>query len=381
MDAMNAVGDVEAPVQASDNELELAAAAPVEQLLTRRAKRLSKRARWRQDESSNAVESPDYFAVLNKQLNTAEGGATWLTWFLRIIGVEQFVMHYVFMTATDVIGSTVTAQSALWAIFMSSFAIAELVSCTVLLDSMRRVIRPGEHLHTMRAGRFKLSARAMRRLRRLRLGLRVPQAFFVAVGSFWVAVTMIDNFTDANQDLFYTVLRVATFAVWGLWFALVVPLLLEWWLTLSVASALAADATIEVVITAETIAPTETDWMERVAEPAKRLALDTMDELTHGWGRALAVAYGLYWLLGLGALAGALAMPPGAGTGIGLALSLTFTLLPLAMSTDPAAVSSSCDDLLAELNAKRGELIGQPEAVANLRDLEDYLNTLNGRQG
>jgi hypothetical protein len=51
------------------------------------------------------------------------------------------------------------------------------------------------------------------------------------------------------------------------------------------------------------------------------------------------------------------------------------------MSTDPAAVSSSCDDLLAELNSKRCELFGQPDAVANLNLLEDYLNTLNERQG
>jgi hypothetical protein len=106
-----------------------------------------------------------------------------------------------------------------------------------------------------------------------------------------------------------------------------------------------------------------------------------MDELTHGWGRALAVAYGLYWLIGLGALAGGLSAPPGVWTDVFLALSLTFCVLPLAMPTDPAAVSSSCDDLLAELNSKRCELFGQPDAVANLNLLEDYLNTLNERQG
>jgi hypothetical protein len=376
---MDQVRDVEAPVEASD-ELE-AAPAPVEQLLNRRAKRLSKRARRRRAESSNAVESPDYFAFLDKRLNTAEGGATWLTWLIRFIGVEQFVVHYVSMTAFGVIGSTLTAKTALYAIFLSSFAVAELVSCTVLLDSLRRVIRPGEHLQTMGAGHVKLSARAMRSLRWLRLGLRIPQAFFVAVGLSFMVLIMVTFFTSGDQTLLHKLIGPVLFGVWGLWFALVVPLLLEWWLTLSVASALAADATIEVLTAAETIAPTEPDWMERVAEPAKRLALDTMDELTHGWGRALAVAYGLYWLLGLGALAGSLATPPGVFSKIFLAISVAFTVLPLAMSTDPAAVSSSCDDLIAELNAKRGELIGQPEAVANLRDLEDYLNTLNGRQG
>jgi hypothetical protein len=381
MNTMDEVGDVEAPVgQASD---ELAPAPAPEQLLNRRAKRLSKRARRRQDESPNAVESPRYFAFLEKRLNTAEGSATWLTWVIRFIGVEQFVVQYVAMHYTGILGGAVTAQNALLAMVYSSLAIAALVSCTVLVDSLRRVIRPGEHLQTMGAGQVKLSARAMRNLRRLRLGLRVPQAIFVALGVLFVVFPLLFVF---QPDIDPT--RRLLFPAWmggcGLWFALVIPLLLEWWLTLSVASALAADATIEVLIAAETVAPTEPDWTEKVGEPAKRLALDTMDELTHGWGRALAVAYGLYWLLGLGFLAGGLGLANsggGAFTNIFLVLSLSFSVLPLAMSTDPAAVSSTCDDLLAELNAKRCELFGQPDAVANLNVLEDYLNTLNERQG
>jgi hypothetical protein len=375
------LGDVESPAQASD-ELAAAAVAPEHELLNRRAKRLSKRTRRRQDESSNAVESPDYFAFLDKRLNTAEGGATWLTWLIRFIGVEQFVMQYV-GTYFFIGGTQITAQNALWVMLFGSFAIAELVSCTLLLDSLRRVIRPGEHLQTMGAGRVKLSARAMRSLRRLRLGLRVPQALFVVIGGFLFLKTGPGVFFSEDMPLKFKLLFPPWWAVWGLWFALVVPLLLEWWLTLSVASALAADATIEVVIAAETIAPTEPEWIEKVVEPTKSLVLDTMDELTHGWGRALAVAYGLYWILALGALSGGLAFAGEGGTMSYLfpVLSLVFSVLPLAMSTDPAAVSSSSGDLLAELNAKRGELIGQPEAVTNVRDLEDYLNTLNDRQG
>jgi hypothetical protein len=379
MDTMETtLGDVESPAQASDEPT--AAAAP-EQLLNRRAKRLSKRARRRQDESSNAIVCPDYFAFLDKRLNTAEGGTTWLMWILRCIGVEQFVMQYVGMTHFGLIGGTLTAENALMIMLFSSFAIAELVSCTLLLDSLRRVIRPGEHLRTMGAGRVKLSARAMRRLRRLRLGLRVPQAFFIVFGFSFVVMPFLAMAMSPDMPLVIKFIFPAWWGVWGLWFMLVVPLLLEWWLTLSVASALAADATIEVLIAAETIAPTEPDWTEKVAEPAKRLALDTMDELTHGWGRALAVAYGLYWLLGLGGLAGGLGAYPSMWSNIFLVLSLAFSVLPLAMSTDPAAVSSSCDDLLAELNSKRCELFGQPDAVANLNLLEDYLNTLNERQG
>jgi hypothetical protein len=378
MNDQNEVGDVEAPVQASD---EVTAAAAPDVLLNRRAKRLSKRAWRRQEESSNAVESPDYFVAIDKRLNTAEGRATWLTWLLRFIGVEQFVAHYVGMTHVGMIGGAFTAENALNVIVFSSFAIAELVSCTMLMDSLRRVIRPGEHLQTMGAGRVKLSVRAMQRLRRLRLGLRVPQAFFMVLGFFFTAFPILAAITNPDMSWSTRIIFNAWMFPWGLWFMLVVPLLLEWWLTLSVASALAADVAIEVLIAVETIAPTEPDWTERVAEPAKRLALDTMDELTHGWGRPLAVAYGLYWLLGLGGLAGGLAAYPSIWSDIFLVLSLAFSVLPLAMSTDPASVSSSCDDLLAELNAKRCELFGQPDAVANLNLLEEYLNTLNERQG
>lgn len=34
----------------------------------------------------------------------------------------------------------------------------------------------------------------------------------------------------------------------------------------------------------------------QVAYPSKALALDTTDKLSHGWGRALAVAYAIFWV-------------------------------------------------------------------------------------
>jgi len=63
------------------------------------------------------------------------------------------------------------------------------------------------------------------------------------------------------------------------------------------------------------------------------------------------------------------------------AMTIMFVVLPIAMSRDPAAVSTSCDDLLAEFNARRCDLVGQTDLIAELRNLEDYLNTLNNRQG
>jgi hypothetical protein len=381
MDAMDPASDE--PDQVSD-ESAVASTPPRAQLLTRRSKRLSKRAQRRGAESSNEIVCPDYFGFLDRRLNTAEGSATCLTWFLRFIGPEQFVMQYVGMTVTGygwTIGGVLTAKNALATMMCSSLAIATLISCTLLLDSLRRVIRPGEHLQNLGVGRVKLSARAARSLRQLRIGLRVPQAFFMAIGFFFVVFTTANSVLVTEMAWSGKLLWPAWTGFLGLWFMLVVPLMLEWWLTLRVASTLAADATIEVVIAAETIAPTQPDWNKKVVEPAKHLALDTMDELTHGWGRALAIAYGLYWILSLGMFAGSLQGGSNYWGKIYLALSLAFAILPLAMSTDPAAVSSSCDDLLTELNSRRGELIGHPEAIADLRDLEDYLNTLNDRQG
>jgi len=56
-------------------------------------------------------------------------------------------------------------------------------------------------------------------------------------------------------------------------------------------------------------------------------------------------------------------------------------LSPIAMSLDPANVSTSCDELLTELNARRCELLGDDAAINKIMQLEDYLNTLNNRQG
>ena len=49
--------------------------------------------------------------------------------------------------------------------------------------------------------------------------------------------------------------------------AQVAPLILDWWLSLKVASTLAAGTTSEVVQAAEEISPTKHDWTERVCAP------------------------------------------------------------------------------------------------------------------
>lgn len=155
-----------------------------------------------------------------------------------------------------------------------------------------------------------------------------------------------------------------------------------------VASALAADATLEVVLAAQEVSPAKSDdWVSRVVEPCTKLALDVMDELTHGWGSALLVMFAASWLTAIGAFSMALMT----STGLHLmaqaffygmmTLTMVLVCVPIAMSRDPAAVSTSCDDLLAELNFRRCELLGQDELIGKIRDVEDYLDRLNNQQG
>jgi hypothetical protein len=137
-----------------------------------------------------------------------------------------------------------------------------------------------------------------------------------------------------------------------------------------------------VVNATEKFSPEHPEWLQKVAEPAKRLALDTLNELTHGWGRALAVAYAVFWFAALSLFTLNLAGDAvGATDVLQMIAAAILASAPLAMSVDPASVSASCDDLLTELNAQRCELLDNEEGVAMIRRLEEYLNTLNNRQG
>ena len=167
-----------------------------------------------------------------------------------------------------------------------------------------------------------------------------------------------------------------------------------------VTSALASDAD----RWAQTVSLKDPLWLEKVAEPAKHLATDTMDELSHGWGRGLAMAYALFWIFALAMFSVTLYLSAGMPWQLKIFFVLivsTSMYIPIAMSMDPASVSTSCDDLLTELNIQRCELLDDEERSAMIRRLEEvstadmrascccsltplpsqYLNTLNTRQG
>ena len=76
------------------------------------------------------------------------------------------------------------------------------------------------------------------------------------------------------------------------------------------------------------------------------------------------MAYGIFWMTCLSVFAEALSSS-GVGTwdkfakrAFTVAVSAVSMCTPIAMTMDPASVSTSCDELLAELNVRRCELFG-----------------------
>ena len=361
------------------------------ELLNRRAKRLSKRDKQRLLESSDSAVSPTFdFAKLDRKLNKRDGSRTMYTQVVRwgcVFGAlgwqSQSYQQGVYSAGGDSTKKVFTAMAnGGWS--------ASFLLCPLLIDYFRRVIRPGEHLDCLGAGRTRISARVERNLKRWQKWLRVPKFVFRVFGGFMVffmltMVAFIPMMAKAGK-LHMMAVWMGTFLCAGIWSGMALPLVLDWWISLKVASALAADSTAEVLGAAEKVSPKDKGWESKVVEPAKKLALDTMDELTHGWGRALVVAYGIFWFFSVAFFAFLLN-----ATGNDLKMQIMKTLMgtlcaagmlsPIAMSLDPANVSTSCDELLTELNARRCELLGDDAAINKIMQLEDYLNTLNNRQG
>lgn len=349
-------------------------------ILNRRARRLTKRQRRRNEENSNAAVCPFWFEKLDKRLTNDVGGATPYRWALRIVSLVFALNNILIVHSVGLLNSRLTAQNGILLMWFVTWSCGLPLISIPLLDYLSGAIRPDQHLRAMGAGRVKLSQRAVDDLNKWRVRMRIPRAVFALVGGLFFLM----GFQMFNFRWFFAVMGFSM----GLNLALAFNHVFDWWLTLMVASALAADATLEVVLAAQEVSPAEPDdWVSRVVEPSSKLALDVMDELTHGWGHALIVAFAASWLAAIGSFAMALTT----STSLDLmgqiffygmmTLTTLFVCVPIAMSRDPAAVSTSCDDLLAELNARRCEFLGQDEMIGKIRDLEDYLDRLNNQQG
>jgi hypothetical protein len=343
-------------------------------LVNRRQKRLSKREHRWLAESSNAVVCPNFHLhKLNRRLNKPDGSPTVVAWIIRVACALTGIVTLVLGDMTGAFTVAASSSMALFAVTIVALAICLPLSAFIV-EYLRRVLQPTEHLATLGAGRIKISARAASALERARNVLRVAKLFFMtfgggtfAMGIFWFVLAI----TTGHSLL---LLLSSWFILIGTWMGLVFPLIFDWWLTLKVASALAADATVEVVNVAQTISPKDPEWLQKVAEPAKSLALDTMDELSHGWGRALAVAYAIFWIFAVALFVMTLSWSAGMPQAITIVLVIAVTVcmyVPIAMSMDPASVSTSCDDLLAELNVQRSGLLGDEASIGQIMQLED----------
>jgi hypothetical protein len=398
-------------------------------ILNRRARRLTKRQRRHQQESSHAALCPDYFDKLDKRLNTASGGATVYRWALRIVGAVFPVSVGLVDFSDGQLQDTTTGLRG-FLIFLSVWAASFPLLAIPLMNYLACVVRPDQHLRAMGVGHIKLSQRAVDNLNKSRMWMRLPRAVFAIVGTFVFMLGFIIHTFPTPYTWNGVVLSIMLHSM-GLLLIFAWGHVFDWWLTLRVGSALAADATLEVVLAAQDVSPESDDWESLVVEPSKKLALDIMDELTHGWGRALLVTFATSWLTSLGAFtmvlftsrASVVAGRAGTAgslkfvdaltdavrrlllvntievtqadtrtrptTGVFMSfvhysflfMTVLWVCVPIAMSRDPAAVSTSCEDLLAELNARRSELLGQGEMIGKIRDLEDYLKNLNNCQG
>jgi hypothetical protein len=377
---------VELALPASDRDEVFEAGTKVEvdmhqdiELRNRRQKRLSKRAKQRQAESTDSIVCPKFdFDKKNARLNKPDGSRTTLT---KVLEAACFASSISWQWVAIVQGAyTGTGpRSSFMALSQACYTGFTFLT-PFLIDYFRRVIRSGEHLDCLGAGRVMISTREEKNLQRWRKLLRIPKLFFRAM-SVCVFSVCIFLFTFMGE-----MLRGGNFHTWCAFMAIMstmavvlnaMPLIFDWWLSLKVTSALASHATAEVLIAAEEVSPKDTDWESRVVDPAKKLALDIMDELTHGWGRALAVAYGIFWILALAFFANILLDSEKSDI---MAVIMRFFMLgmvvvgvavPLAMTIDPASVSTSCDDLLTELNARRCELLGDDAAINKIMQLED----------
>jgi hypothetical protein len=180
----------------------------------------------------------------------------------------------------------------------------------------------------------------------------------------------------------------------GLAFAMLGPLIVDFGVSLCIASGLAMGAIGVVTAAAETITPSDEGWYSWVEGPA--LALDVRSKasdsssgaiglLSSGWGSGLAALYVLFWAgLAPGCLTALVlmnALSLGSSVEIQAVLgiiSVVSILLPLYFSRSVARISTACQALLTQLNLVR---MGDLSHHSRLLALETALRNLNQQQG
>jgi len=344
------------------------------------------------DVDLNAVVCPDWFGFARRWTLTendepsrwvkAMPGASCVLVFGMLLVVYSQVSSFIAPTGRDVVWVTLTLTLGVMLICLNRVA-AELP----------RLLRADGELATLGLGKTKISATAFaklvmqRRITRFLQGASVVCAGFASIGFFMAIAWPFIAPKDSVNMTFAFLTIISTSSAYLLY--TLVPMVMEFNLTLQVAAELTADATLELVTAIKSISPADTEaWEKQIEGPVLALADGPVAVLSRGWSRGLGLSYFGFWTISLAAFAGfsqLLAQVMSAATpmrvvGILLMLLLTVALvtLPLIMSGAVAEVSTCCDDISNAINARRIEdLDRSPRLLA----LELALKNLNSNQG
>lgn len=243
-----------------------------------------------------------------------------------------------------------------------------VLSLLLVLDSVRRVSLADGPLRELGAGEVKISARDARSLARWRVGLAVPSAFMLVVGtvqtianaicfllgSGWWRSELEPMDITVNQMEYSEQAKVySKFMLGGGIMMLMIPLILSGWLvSVRLASALGRDAVIETIHATVKHSPNDAElWHREVAQPA--LALDEkMKTLSNGWGNGLLGLTMACWLASLSLFTNSInthrnttvsaffGMAPTGDRNYSIASCIVCSIVPLALAADLAHTSS-----------------------------------------
>jgi hypothetical protein len=260
---------------------------------------------------------------------------------------------------------------------------AVLCGLSLIVEQLRLALRPGGgELALLGAGSAKITASALCALQRWRWFMHSLGIFFAVLGVVLLLAGFIlprggSNTTravDGHKFLWLASLGPAV----GLGF----PLLFQFLLSLEVAQSLTTEHTMEIVRAATELTPAEGRWAEHVEAPALALKDGAIGQLSRGWGKGLAICYGIFWG-GLGpagflATLGMVAASNKIYAAVCALCTLALLAVPLWLSTGVAKTSTACDDVMRQLNLVR---IGNSAHHAAVLHLETSLRNLNDGQG
>ena len=162
--------------------------------------------------------------------------------------------------------------------------------------SLRRVTAQDGELQLLGAGETKISARALRGLRRAQALLWIPFTIFALLGLLcFVTATKVGTRSKITGNIItedYAKLVVGT----GFFFLCIAFAVFPWWLTLKVAAVLASDFVAEVRQAIERCSPTAPEWEAEVLLRRRRVDPNAPARPAQSWSHEVFVRRMQHWL-------------------------------------------------------------------------------------